>query len=198
MATDKKSKQYRDLIKRINELEKHFIKSFKTKNIPDFTLRQMDLARGFRVLCHAEIEAYFEDVARYLLIQAKKRWDRQKKVNITVAALFANFERIEKNIPLNTKINQVIRSFEEQRIKSNHGIKEENLIKLFVPLGIDKDEFDSTWLSTIDSYGAGRGNTAHTSARTQQPIDLGTEIQTLNYILQGIEQFEVLVKRISV
>jgi len=58
---------------------------------------------------------------------------------------------------------------------------------------IHKNDFNVTFLATLDSWGGARGQTAHTSARTQQPIDLVTEIETLKLILQGIEDFETKV-----
>jgi len=58
---------------------------------------------------------------------------------------------------------------------------------------MDRDDFDVAWLAMVDSWGDERGQTAHTSARTQQPIDLGTELNTLKFILQGIETFEATI-----
>ncbi|GAB1157114.1 hypothetical protein YWY31_31390 [Paenibacillus illinoisensis] len=194
MNNQQLSKRYRDLERRISELKKHLVEEFEGGNISDLTKKQMDLARGFRVLCHAEIEAYFEDRATEMLTKAREKWNDKKRVNITIAALFANYERIETMAPLDTKINQVCVSFERERIRKNHGIKEDNLFKLFIPLGFEKDDFDSTWLATINSYGKDRGNTAHTAAKTQQPIDLQTEISTLDIIVNGIKDFDSLVK----
>jgi hypothetical protein len=36
-------------------------------------------------------------------------------------------------------------------------------------LGLDIFELDSAWLSTMDSFGSKRGETAHASGKTQQP-----------------------------
>lgn len=193
MSKPKYSKRYRDLERRLTQLKKHLVGSFESKNISDLTKRQMDLARGFRVLCHAELEAYFEDRATEMLTNARAKWNVSQKVNTAIAALFANYEKIETSTTLSTKINQICVKFEKERIKKNHGIKEDNLYKLFIPLGFEKDDFDSTWLSTVDSYGEDRGNTAHTAAKTQQPIDVGTEISTVNLILNGIKDFDLLV-----
>lgn len=194
--TIKSTKRYKELQKRINQLRKHFVKGFESRNITDFSNRQMDLVRAFRVLCHAEIEAYFEGMAMELLLNAKRKWDIYHKANITIACLFAHYQKIETNASTSTKIYQVINKFERDRIEQNNGIKEQNLVKLFVPLGIDKDDIDATWLATIDSYGSGRGTVAHTSASTQQPIDINTEIQTVGFILQGIQQLEMKIIQI--
>jgi predicted lipoprotein len=107
MAAQNLSKRYRDLERRLSQLKKHLVEEFENKNVSDLTKQQMDLARGFRVLCHAEIEAYFEDKATEMLTNAKQKWNTSNKLNITIVALFANYERIETSVTLNTKINQV-------------------------------------------------------------------------------------------
>lgn len=196
MARVKTSIHCKELNKRLMELKKHFVKSFNTKSTSSLTKRQIDLCRAFRVLCHAEIEAYFENVALMLINNAKESWDTKKEANITITSLFAQYEKIEMKASLNTKIHHVLSLFVKQQIKLNNGIKEKNIIDLFVPLGLDRDNFDAAWLATLDSYGNKRGTTAHTSAKTQQPIDVTTELNTLNYILIGIKDFEVLVTRI--
>ncbi|NEU29170.1 hypothetical protein GN156_00030 [bacterium LRH843] len=190
------SQRFTDLKNRLDDLEINLLEGIKTKDISDLTESEQDLARAFRVLSHAEIEAYFEDSATILLNYAKEKWNTHKEVNITIAALFAHYEKIEANLPLGTKINQIVSRFQRSRIDQNHGIKEENLVKLFIPLGIDKENFDVAWLSTINSYGKDRGKTAHTAAKTQQPIDVNTELRTLEYILEGIEQLDNQIKSI--
>ena len=71
------------------------------------------------------------------------------------------------------------------------GIKEENIRKLFGPLGYKIDDFDASFISTLSSFGALRGETAHTSAnKTQQPLDQNTELTRIRDLLVGIEAFE--------
>lgn len=130
-----------------------------------------------------------------MLSGARRKWNESQKVSTTIAALFAHYEKIETKQTLSSKVNQICIGFERDRIKKNHGIKEDNIYKLFIPLGLEKDDFDSTWLSTLDSYGENRGNTAHTAARTQQPIDVTTELSTINLILNGLKDFDVFINK---
>ena len=54
-------------------------------------------------------------------------------------------------------------------------------------IDMNKDSF----ISTLSSFGALRGETAHTSAnKTQQPLDQNTELTRIRDLLVGIEAFE--------
>ncbi|MGA9392099.1 MAG: hypothetical protein WBV69_16845 [Candidatus Sulfotelmatobacter sp.] len=73
-----------------------------------------------------------------------------------------------------------------QAISLNHGIRESNLLALLLPIGLLPREIDPTWLGTTDSFGAKRGQTAHTSFRVQQQPDPRTESTTVSQILSGL------------
>lgn len=185
-------RRYKELKTRLKELEKHYVKSFYDKDPFELKPRQIDLARGYRVLCHAEIESYLEEMAKDLLKYAIDEWKENKKVTLTMTAMLT-FQRPEKTDKLGTMFNQAAINFKRQVIEGNHGIREQNIKKLFRPLGVDIDDLDSAWISTIDSYGSKRGETAHTSARTQNTIDLQTEKRDLEHIVEGLETLEELI-----
>jgi hypothetical protein len=48
-----------------------------------------------------------------------------------------------------------------KRIGDNNGIKRTNLYGLLLPLGFEENDFDDLWLSSMDSFGANRGDIAH-------------------------------------
>lgn len=189
--------RYRALKSRLKELEKHYIKAFYEKDPCDWTKRQHDLARGYRVLCHAEIESYLEDMAMDLLTYSRDRWNGDKEVTIIMTSLLTYFYRPEKTDKLSTMFNKATIDFRKQVIEGNHGIKESNIKKLFIPLGVDVESLDTAWISTLDTYGSKRGETAHTSARVQRTIDLITEKQDLQNIVEGIEVLENIVSELK-
>lgn len=187
MSEQKKSKEYKHLEKRISQIERNF--KFN-QSINGITNLQADRLRGLRLLCHAELEDYFESVALKLLTIAEKKWIEKKIANYNLSSLFIWHDRIDKNDTNDTKASMIIADYRKE-IKSNHGIKEENIKKLFGPLGYKIDDFDSTFISTLSSFGALRGETAHTSAnKTQQPLDQNTELNRIRDLLSGIEDFE--------
>ena len=187
MDGQRKSKEYKYLKRRILQIEKNF--KFK-QSINGITSLQEDRLRGLRLLCHAEFEDYFESVALKLLELAEKKWLERKIANYNLASLFIWHDKIGKNETIESKARMIIAKFRKE-INSNHGIKEDNIKKLFGPLGYKIDDFDASFISTLSSFGALRGETAHTSAnKTQQSLDQNTEITRINSILLGIEEFE--------
>ena len=187
MSEQKKSKEYKHLEKRISQIERNF--KFN-QSINGITNLQAYRLRGLRLLCHAELEDYFESVALKLLTIAEKKWIEKKIANYNLSSLFIWHDRIDKNDTNDTKASMIIADYRKE-IKSNHGIKEENIKKLFGPLGYKIDDFDATFISTLSSFGALRGETAHTSAnKTQQPLDQNTELNRIRDLLSGIEDFE--------
>lgn len=195
----KKTKKYRVLISRVKGIQKHFVASFIDKHVMDLNEREMDLCRGYKILCHAEIEYYFEEIARIILKESLWNWQNDKKVTLPIVGLLANYEKVDTNESISTKINKIATDYNNMLSKSNHGIKEENLKKIFGNLGIDVSELDVIWVSTLSSYGSSRGTIAHTSAMVQIPINIQEAINDTNIILQGIENFEIeLIKQTKI
>lgn len=190
MSEQKKSREYKYLQRRIIQIKKNF--KFQ-QSINGITSLQADRLRGLRLLCHAEFEDYFESIALHLLCTAERKWTQRKVANYNLAALFMWHERIEKNGTYETKAEMIIADFRKV-IKGNHGIKEDNIKKLFLPLGYKTDEFDATFISTLSSFGMLRGETAHTSAnKTQQPLDQSTELNRIDNLLESIMDFEEVI-----
>lgn len=189
------SREYRLMERRIEFLGNTLIKDFMDKDAIKLSKKEIELARSYRLLVHAELEDYFESIAKKLLLKAKDKWTKYKKPNLTTLALFAHSKYIEKGTT-STKVNKIIIDFKSEVIDQNHGIKEKNIEKMFIPLGVDKDNIDVALLSTLDTFGAKRGETAHRSGKVQQPIDLRTEVGNVNFIVNSIKEFEDSISNI--
>lgn len=207
------SERYDNLQSRLNELESHYVSQLYEKSVIDLNPQELDMCRGYRVLCHAEIESYLEDRSLELLNLSRSNWFQHKKISASLLSLFAHYkfldnpvisgyEEIEERsngrryMSLNDKIGKICADFKEEKIKMNHGLKQKNLINLLVPLGIDVFNLDTAWLSTMDSFGSRRGETAHTSVSTQQPIDLTTEKSDLEIIKHGLKELDELINNL--
>jgi hypothetical protein len=80
-------------------------------------------------------------------------------------------------------------------IDNNHGIREDNLFQIFYPIGLKMSDMDNTWLATMDSFGISRGEVAHTSIKTQQPIDPATVFKKITSdILPGLMKLDRKLK----
>ena len=132
-----------------------------------------------------------------MLERGVKKWERQHIANYNLASLLMEHNRIEKNEPIETKLYKIVADYRND-VKNNHGIKVDNIKKLFQPLGYRTDNFDAPFLSTLDSYGEKRGEIAHMSIkRTQQLLDKNDEYNKIEEILLGIIDFEHIIKSVQ-
>lgn len=146
------SERYRTLEVRLELLETHYVEElYEKSHLGELEDRDYDLCRGYRVLCHAEIESYLEDRAEELLLFSIHQWRNEKKITKSLLSLCSYFKFIENHSKdLETKIIKICNDFKKEVIKQNHGLKEANLKKLFKPLGIDfsSNDLDQTWINT--------------------------------------------------
>lgn len=172
---------------------------------------------AYRVLAHAEFEAYFEDRVRDLYLVAIGAWDKNAIMTKVVACMLAfssvEFEDVpvtkspiqisqkqkwDRKIKLTGRISKCANSYRHV-IENNHGIKEENLLKLLLPIGIEADEIDDVWLASMNSFGEERGSIAHTSGsnyRTTALPDPKTELDKINNILDGLKAMDILLNQL--
>ena len=187
--------KYNQFANRIEKIKKHF--DF-TPGIDGLTALQNDKIRGFVLLCHAEIESYLEELALLLIDDAHLKWRNSHKANYNLASLFIDAERIEKNETALTKSEQIIFDYRSKVEKNNHGIREKNIKSLFCPLGYKIDDFDASFIATLDSFGTDRGKVAHSAARTSYMYDKQTEYERIDSIVTGIRDFqEILVLKVN-
>lgn len=81
-------------------------------------------------------------------------------------------------------------------LAQNHGVKEENLLRMLLPIGLHPVHIDPAWVSTLDAFGADRGKVAHTSIKTQQQINPMDELKTVEDILVGLQKLDGLIGKL--
>jgi hypothetical protein len=179
------SRRFKTLWRRLLEIEKLLP---ATKPLGNYTQLEQDGVRAYRVLCHAEFEAFFEDWSLRILNRAHANYLRTSRSNKVIRCLvhscsprwtFSNGDRI----------THAVADFKET-VKKNHGLKEGNLCKLFLPLGIVESSFDQAWILLLNDLGLRRGTTAHTSGAVANTIDPVTELTTIRQVLAGAQTFD--------
>jgi hypothetical protein len=202
------SKRFRELKTRLNELRRHLLPITFSKT-GDYSDRQVDRARGYRLLAHAEIEAFIEDQARETVTSALISWKKNQTSSTPLISFLAAYHsswsiddsisneeiiRIAKSrTKVKESVNQVIDLAQKQfiqRIKDNHGVREANLLVLVIPAGIDPSELDPSWIANLDSFGKSRGEVAHNSKKTTTAIDPKNELDTVTNLLIGLEELD--------
>ncbi len=200
--------RFKEMRARLNELRHHMLPA-KFSPTGDYSDRQLDRTRGYRVLVHAEIESYLEDVAREAVTQAIQKWKNNKKPSTILLAFLAayhsgwnsNDDRENEEIVRLAKarsrvkdsINEAIDIAQKQyitNVRDNHGVKEKNFKRLIIPLGIEIDELDGTWLTNLDNFGASRGETAHKTKRATGQINPEDEYKTVQSLVKGLKELD--------
>lgn len=181
---------FQHLEKRRTKLESAFLDFHDKDSVMD---ENQDKLRAFKVLMHAELEHYFESIAKDCFDFARNDWTSFKKLNpILFNILFYSYFPFSGNVntmDFSERMNCIFNHF-ENHVKNNNGIKSDNIVKLFVPLGIDFPILDQSWIATLDSYGMSRGFIAHNSFSVQKPLYKPDEHNKINIIFQGLKEFD--------
>jgi hypothetical protein len=182
----------------------------------DYTERQQDRARGYRLLAHAEIESYLEDISRETVTHAIKEWKANSKPSFVIISFIASYHssssasnELSNNEILNIaksrknikkSVNEIIdlaQSQFTQKVRDNHGIKDKNFKTLVVPIGVDIDSLDQTWLTNLNSFGTERGKVAHQTKRAHGAVNPKDEYNSVMTLLSGLEDLDKKVIEIS-
>ena len=199
-----RSARYLELVREIHELRLYLLpEAFDPSG--DYTQEELVKALAFRVLAHAELESYMEDRAFDVAKAAANAWKHEKIPSCTLMGLLAFSGRSMEAPPetikpddenrtrewndrihLSNKIEIAMKSF-AYMIKNNNGIKEKNILGLLLPIGVDANTLDHTWLVAMDNFGIKRGDAAHRSSGeifTTQQINPADEWKAVKSLLR--------------
>lgn len=181
---------------RISKIALHFNCGAVGANPSD---EELDNILAYVLLCHAELESYFESVAWKIYNKTVECFNTNKTTNanlisIAIAIPFTDSDKPQKKRNYKEKINWIMAQY-RKKLEDNHGIKRTNIESMFKPLGYELDMFDATWLSTLTSFGELRGTGAHNSISVNQQLDYQTQKTNIENIIIGIPDFEQIVFR---
>ncbi len=208
-----RSVRFREFQSRLRELRKNMLPaSFSSTG--DYSSRQLDRARGYRLLVHAEVEAFLEDITLAAATQGLKDWTLKKKVTASLFCLVASYhsgfiieglddkppipadERVKLKDSIENLVQKVFEQYRHIHAK-NHGIKEENLLRLILPLGVRKDDLDELWITNLNEFGKRRGDIAHKTVKAHQQIDPKSELEDVEAILVGLKVLDEIVTNLT-
>ncbi len=155
------STEYTNLVKNIIVIDKEF-RDFDEKDSSN-PENQRKL-RACISLIHSELESYFELVALKVVdLYQTNRMDSTQAKLFTNSIFFYNHKVYEgQNEDVATRLDKSINLYKAS-ISQNNGIKEKDILKLLLPIGIPLANIDSVWLASINSFGALRGEIMHNS-----------------------------------
>jgi hypothetical protein len=201
------SARFARLLARLDELRTHLLpQTFSATG--DYTAKELDAARGYRLLVHAEIEAFLEDIAGDTVQRQFEEWRTTRTPSGVLMGVMAmhhvnmstdDDEAAAAPPPISPKthvdevIGRAVRSY-QSKLGSNNGIKIQNLKNLFMPLTVNFDALDETWLTNMDSFGKRRGDIAHKSGGVHWLLDPQGELQDVrDNLLSGLRVLDEIV-----
>lgn len=197
-----KSRRLNQLLSRIAFLENNILPAERIDG--NYTKKESDLIKSYLLLVHAEIESYFEDRVMEKVDSAFSKWTLTRKRSTCLKSVLAfsgndlSYEHIRKSDSndIEFRMNKAVNHF-KSIINKNNGVKQNDILKLFIPVGIELNELDGTWLNVMESFGSTRGNIAHNSLRVHIQIDRNTEKNRINnQIIPEIERLDELIKKL--
>lgn len=208
-----RSARFRELQSRLRELRKNMLPA-KFSPTGDYSSGQLDRARGYRLLVHAEIEAFLEDITFAAAKKGFTEWLRTNKVSDCLFCLMASYhsgfilEGIDEEPPISpeqrVKLKDSIKDLVQNAFKqykqihtTNHGIKEENLLRLVLPVGVRKEDLDAFWITNLNEFGKRRGDIAHKTAKAELQIDPRSELEDVKALLVGLMHLDEIVTKLA-
>ena len=172
--------------------------------VGNYSARQLDHARAYRLLVHAEFEAFLEDRCRTVANSALTQFCADGKPKLVTLNLLSFHPAGE---PGDSEMKQLVTSKTKhcfgaatssntqynRVLATNHTVRESNVLRMLLPLGFDPADLDTTWVNSLDTFCTNRGEVAHTSIRTQQQIDPEGEMNTVLALLRGFERLDRLI-----
>jgi hypothetical protein len=204
------SPRYKLLSRRIGELRRHLLPA-KFDPTGTYSPRAHERSRAFRLLVHAEFEAFIEDRVSEVVNAHYLAWKNNRAVTRCLLGLVAYHEGLQsKTEPtsllappqrqsplLEERVEKARNSLTYYAKTQNHGVKEENLLRLLMPLGVEAHEFDMTWLASINSWATTRGDYAHKSGTKLQSLsDPQDELRDARNLLTGFKSIDRTLSRL--
>jgi hypothetical protein len=208
------SRNFKNLKKQILKLRSHLLPKFSQTGQYSKVVHTRTLS--FIFLSHAEMESYLEQRGKEVCQKAIEKFQNTGSLNRVVPSLLA-FSGLKMELPpeaiaqpqsrqvnwndllyFKNRLAKAKEAYEKQ-VQSNNGIKEESILKILLPIGVNPDEIDTVWLADMNSFGIKRGEIAHTSIKVHRIItipDPETEFNKVNDLLNGLEAIDLILNKL--
>lgn len=214
------SSRFAELRARTNDLRKLLLPArFDPTGSYRHPTRVSTRALSFRVLAHAELEAYFEDRVLEVSLAALRAWQIDRHVSEVTLHLIgfagrtlelppsslssADAKRAKEwatRTTIEDRLSRSVSDFQKRVRVENHGIKEANLLQMLIPIGFDISKCDAVFMGSMNAFGEARGLVAHTSGRAhvRKGVDPKDEYENLRAIITSIAPIDEEISRLLI
>ncbi|WP_293856558.1 HEPN domain-containing protein [uncultured Alsobacter sp.] len=160
---------------------------------------------GYRLLCHAALETYFETISKKIIDGSYSRYKSSGHINEYLFSTCMRFSRLggmKDNEFLQKqkgKIEMIVKEavdWQSNNVNKNNGIKKENIEDLFICYGSSIVFVYAPAIQRLDSYGSIRGLYAHVSPAQTQIPDPKDEKKQISDILLDLKTPDISIGKI--
>lgn len=199
-----RSKRLVALDKRIRDLRRAFLPR-QFSPIGNYSPEALDNSSAFRLLVHAELESFIEEIALDIVNRATVNVN-SGRICETSAAILCLYKQEMGGMP--SQLSEINHSSFVQgvkltclhdlrrRIDKNNSIKPSSILSFFIPLGIDETKIDEQFLIDLSTLSARRGEVAHKrlGALLNLP-DPKDDWNLVQRIVGSLKDFELLLPK---
>lgn len=153
--------QYQYLHDRLLSIASTFDKLINVDPLAQVNESDQNLIKSYILLCHAEFEKYFEDIALAVIEDAKTKYDASGETSVALLNLALILKKeFNNNETSEDRLNKLYSNY-HALIEGNHGIRKNNINELLAPIGLPVNKLSETYVAALENFGKKRGQIAH-------------------------------------
>lgn len=173
-------------------------------------------ALSFRLLSHSEIEHYFERRALEVGAAVSVRWGLDRSVSYPGLCLLG-FSGHEMKAPpatvhkpparqidwseltdIHKRFEKAVSDYFKYVRRENHGVNEENLLRMLLPIGFSITELDEAFLLQMNNFARTRGEAAHNTVLGQitRGVNPAEERRVVDDVLDSLGPIDLELDRL--
>ena len=149
------TKEYEYLKERLSSVSSTFDDLIPKDPLEQASSDKQDIIKSYILLCHAEFEKYFEDIACGIIKKAKENYDFHNETSLPLLHLALMLKKEFINEDASERLNKLYSNY-RALIAKNHGIKKANIDEMFAPLGMPISSMTVTYVESLESFGKKR------------------------------------------
>lgn len=202
---DTHTQLFLQLQKRTKEITKGLHLNLSDKRIAELSsahiLKLQELIKSFILLCHAELQIYFELICLKIIANSMAKFEGAGEIvkplssllstgitNVSMPLSFGDSPNTDSG--LGNRINKFVETYKEQ-LSNNNGISGRSIFKMFGYLGFTKKEVGSLLIDLLNSHSSKRCKIAHSHPDINSYVySISDERESIDSILREVSKLD--------